>query len=78
MSEESEAIKCVGFDGEKECIELATWMRHTQFAGNHPYCTTHAKEEENFGKSDSSYFYWAELAKPGGDEKERSTRWPEH
>lgn len=43
-----------------ECGAPATWVRCTQFAGNHPYCTTCAEREEDFGKDDD-YFYWAEL-----------------
>lgn len=33
-----------------ECDEPATWVRHTQFAGDHYYCDEHAHEEEDFGK----------------------------
>lgn len=45
-----------------KCNEPATWIRHTQFAGSHPFCITHAEQEENFGKSDPSYFYWKEIS----------------
>lgn len=45
-----------------ECGEPATWVRHTQFAGDHYFCTTHAKEEEDFGKLNSSYFFWEEIS----------------
>lgn len=44
------------------CEKPATWIRHTQFAGSHPFCIEHAEQEENFGKSDSLYFYWQELS----------------
>lgn len=44
-----------------ECGKPATWVRHTQFAGSHPFCAEHAKQEDNFGKSDPSYFFWKEL-----------------
>lgn len=50
-----------------ECTSKATWVRHTQFAGKHPFCTDHAKMEKDFGQEDSSYFYWEEL----GDENDR-------
>lgn len=47
-------MKCI------ECGEPATWVRSTQFAGEHPYCTKHAHKEKDFGKNDS-YEYWYEL-----------------
>jgi hypothetical protein len=43
-----------------ECDEPATWERCTQFAGNHPYCDEHAKQEKDFSESDS-YKFWSEL-----------------
>jgi len=43
-----------------ECSKPATWIRHTQFAGSHPFCTAHAKAETDFGTS-SSYLDWEEL-----------------
>lgn len=43
-----------------ECGETATWMRCTQFAGNHPYCEYHALKESDF-HDDDSYQYWVEL-----------------
>ena len=46
--------KCV------ECDKPATWMRCTQFAGDHPYCEYHAKLEPDFEDSDS-YHFWKEL-----------------
>jgi hypothetical protein len=39
------------------CDKPATWIRSTQFAGEHPYCEEHAKQEEGFGINDS-YEYW--------------------
>jgi hypothetical protein len=48
---------------EERCLECgakATWMRSTQFAGDHPYCEEHAKLEKDFGVSDS-YGYWYEI-----------------
>ena len=39
-------IKCV------ICDEPATWMRYTQFAGNHPFCDKHAELETDFGSDD--------------------------
>ncbi|MEK7074529.1 MAG: NUDIX domain-containing protein [Patescibacteria group bacterium] len=44
------------------CEKPATWIRRTQFAGTHPFCTEHAKEEKDFGTFDSSYFFWKELS----------------
>ena len=40
-----------------ECGEDATWIRVTQFAGNHPFCTKHAKLEKGFKKQDSTFFW---------------------
>lgn len=42
------------------CDEKAQWVRHTQFAGDHPYCDLHALMQEDFGKDDS-YAFWAEF-----------------
>src|SRR5205085_11013927 len=49
-----------------ECGRRATWMRHTQFAAQHPYCTEHAEEQSDFGKGGSSYFFWREIPKHEG------------
>ena len=43
-----------------ECDKPAAWVRCTQFAGDHPYCEEHAKQETDFGENDS-YTYWKEL-----------------
>jgi hypothetical protein len=43
-----------------ECDKPAVWLRCTQFAGDHPYCDEHAKQETDFGENDS-YTYWTEL-----------------
>lgn len=43
-----------------ECGAEATWVRSTQFAGEHPYCDQHAKQESDFKQSDS-YTYWYAL-----------------
>ena len=47
-------IKCL------DCEESATWIRHTQFAGSHPFCEKHAKLQADFYDSDS-YLDWEEL-----------------
>lgn len=44
-----------------ECDQPATWMRSTQFAGEHPYCEHHAKLESDFDDPPDSYAYWYEL-----------------
>ena len=41
-----------------DCAAQATWVRRTQFAGNHHFCDTHAKAEADFGKEDPSSFFW--------------------
>jgi hypothetical protein len=43
-----------------ECSSPATWCRHTQFAGDHYFCDTHAKLESDFGDADS-YKFWEEI-----------------
>ena len=37
------------------CNEPATWMRYTQFAGNHPFCDKHAELETDFGSEDADW-----------------------
>ena len=37
------------------CDKLATWMRYTQFAGNHPFCDKHAELETDFGSEDADW-----------------------
>jgi hypothetical protein len=44
-----------------ECGKPATWVRHTQFSGSHPFCTKHAEQEENFGQLNPSDFFWIEI-----------------
>jgi hypothetical protein len=44
-----------------ECGDEAQYIRHTQFAGNHPYCLEHAQREPDYGQDDS-YTYWSEVA----------------
>ena len=48
--------KCIG-DVYDDCGEPAVYIRHTQFAGSHPLCEKHAKEDKDFMKN-SSYAYW--------------------
>jgi len=40
-----------------ECEKPANYIRHTQFAGKHYYCTEHARLENDFA-IDDSYTYW--------------------
>jgi endogenous inhibitor of DNA gyrase (YacG/DUF329 family) len=35
------------------CSQPATWIRSTQFAGDHPFCEEHARQEKDFGENDS-------------------------
>ncbi len=44
-----------------ECDKDADYIRHTQFAGDHPYCELHAKKEKDFLKEDDSYFFWSKI-----------------
>jgi hypothetical protein len=45
-----------------ECGEESDWIRHTQFAGDHPYCDKHARLEKDFGEDDS-YAFWSKIVK---------------
>ena len=54
MNKPVEMMKC------SECAEPAVGVRSTQFAGEHPYCEQHAKEQNDFG-CDDSYAYWYNL-----------------
>lgn len=40
-----------------ECDKPATCTRHTQFAGNHPYCDEHGMEQEDYFVDDSCTFW---------------------
>ena len=40
-----------------ECSTKATWVRRTQFAGDHPYCDLHAKLEKDFGQDNNCCFW---------------------
>jgi hypothetical protein len=44
-----------------ECDKPATWVRRTQFSGNHYFCTLYAQREEDFDLDDPSYFFWQPL-----------------
>jgi hypothetical protein len=46
-----------------ECDERATYIRHTQFAGDHPFCEECAKEEKGFMVEDS-YQFWSVISGP--------------
>jgi hypothetical protein len=46
-------IECI------ECPKPAAWVRHTQFAGDHPFCDNCAKKEADFGQSDP--IYWEKM-----------------
>jgi hypothetical protein len=41
------------------CDATAEWTRHTQFAGDHPYCDEHARLESDFDDMDDSYAFWS-------------------
>ena len=44
------------------CNKPADWIRSTQFAGDHPFCDEHARQEQGFGENDS-YEYWYKIKK---------------
>ena len=44
------------------CGAAATWMRKTQFAGDHYFCTQDAKKEPDFRKEKrDDTFFWAKM-----------------
>lgn len=47
--------------GPCSCTTMS-WIRHTQFAGDHPFCEEHARQEKDFGER-SSYVVWERVAK---------------
>mgnify|MGYP001023300855 CR=1 FL=1 len=47
-------MKCI------KCGLPATYIRYTQFAGNHPFCTSCAKEEKDFNRYDN-YKQWEKI-----------------
>ena len=52
------------------CDKPATWMRYTQFAGNHPFCDMHAELETDFNDGD-----WENLKMTKVDLKEVQLVW---
>lgn len=38
---------CIG-NAYETCNQRAEYIRHTQFAGDHPLCEKHAKEDPDF------------------------------
>lgn len=47
--------------GCDSCEDEATWVRRTQFSGDHYFCTPHAEKQSDFGSENPSYFFWKEL-----------------
>ena len=54
------------------CDNPATWMRYTQFAGNHPFCDKHAELETDFGSDDVD---WEKIKMTEVDLKEVQLAW---
>ena len=52
------------------CDKPATWMRYTQFAGNHPFCDKHAELESDFNDGD-----WEKIKMTEVDLKEVQLAW---
>jgi len=47
-------VNCIACD---DTPEPAMYIRYTQFAGDHPLCEKHAKEDKNF-MNDDDYAFW--------------------
>lgn len=43
-----------------EEMPYADWIRVTQFAGEHPFCDQHAKDEKDF-MDENSYKFWEKI-----------------
>jgi len=43
-----------------DCDKEAAFIRHTQFAGSHPLCEKHAREDPEFMMG-TSYQFWEKL-----------------
>ena len=59
VKEDQMSDQCIG-DAYGDCENEASYIRHTQFAGSHPLCEKHAKEDKNFMVSDS-YQVWEKI-----------------
>ena len=44
-----------------ECDGKAQYIRHTQFAGNHPFCSDHAWKQQFYEIDDQSDVYWSSI-----------------
>jgi hypothetical protein len=42
----------------EDCALIAVYVRCTQYAGDHFFCTAHAREQEDFGKEDPDHYFW--------------------
>lgn len=49
-------MQCIGTAYE-DCPKEARYIRHTQFAGSHPFCAEHAMQEDDFLDC-TSYLDW--------------------
>lgn len=43
------------------CGAVAVWVRSTQFTGKYHFCDRCARQENDFGQEESSYFVWRKL-----------------
>lgn len=57
------ALRSIEEDGPKcaICDKKPSWVRRTQFAGNHYFCATHAEKESDFGDNSSNNMFWQNL-----------------
>jgi hypothetical protein len=69
MAGKGTVLVCDG-DGYGDCGEPALYVRHTQFAGSHPFCMLHALAERDFMQSDS-YQFWEKLG-PGTETNQQT------
>jgi hypothetical protein len=59
MARKKAILVCEG-DAYGDCGKPALYVRHTQFAGDHPFCMFHALAEPDF-LEDDSYKFWEKI-----------------
>ena len=54
---------------ESDCCELAVYVRRTQFAGDHYFCNSHARQEGDFFCADDHCTCWEEILYEGSSDE---------
>lgn len=64
----AEELECCGGPYAGRCLKPVKYIRHTQFAGSHPFCKDHAELEEGF-LEDDSYEFWEQILEQIDDQQ---------